>query len=166
MAEETLHIHDVIIVGAGACGLAVAARLCESTPSALFTDSEHQRYHWMKASANSKRTTKPTRTSRRSHTAADRLLHGSPISGHLDIAVLDENSDQWMSAWNGKFKRLGINHLRSPMFFHPDPRDRDGLLEFTYKEGREGELKEISGVVGKSLSKHQRKQKVKNGYEP
>jgi hypothetical protein len=52
--------------------------------------------------------------------------------------------------------------LRSPMFFHPDPRDRDGLLEFTYKEGRESELVEISGVIGKSLSKHQRKKKSKN----
>jgi hypothetical protein len=161
MAEEP-HIHDIIIVGAGACGLAVAARLCESTPSALFTDSEHQRYHWMKASTTSKRTSKPTRTSRRSNTAADRLLHGSGISGDLDIAVLDESGDQWMSAWNEKFKRLSISHLRSPMFFHPDPRDRDGLLEYTYKEGREKELKEITGVVGKSLSKHQRKQKVKN----
>jgi len=50
------------------------------------------------------------------------------------------------------------------MFFHPDPRDRDGLLEYTYKEGREKELKEITAVVGKSLSKHQRKQKVKNRY--
>jgi len=93
MAGEP-RIHDIIIVGAGACGLAVAARLCESTPSALFTDSEHQRYHWMKASAASKRASKPTRTSRRSNTAADRLLHGSGIVGDLDIAVLDESGDR------------------------------------------------------------------------
>lgn len=67
-----------------------------------------------------------------------------------------------MSAWNDKFEKLDISHLRSPMFFHPDPRDRDGLLEFVYREGREGELREIAGVVGKGLSKHQRKKKVKN----
>lgn len=36
-------IQDVLIIGGGPCGLAVAARLHESTPSALFTDSEHQR---------------------------------------------------------------------------------------------------------------------------
>jgi ribulose 1,5-bisphosphate synthetase/thiazole synthase len=38
-------INDVLIVGAGPCGLAVAARMREATPSALFTDVEHQRYH-------------------------------------------------------------------------------------------------------------------------
>jgi hypothetical protein len=43
------------------------------------------------------------------------------------------------------------------MFFHPDPRDRDGLLSFAYREGRE-----IGRVVGKGLSKHQRKTKMKN----
>ena len=48
------------------------------------------------------------------------------------------------------------------MFFHPDPRDRDGLLSFAYQEAREKELREIQGVVGKSLSKHQRKQKMKD----
>jgi hypothetical protein len=78
----------------------------------------------------------------------------------LDIVVLDESGDQWMSAWDEKFERFSISHLRSPVFFHPDPSDRDGLLEYTYKEGRE--LKENTWVVGKSLSKHQRKQKVKN----
>lgn len=50
------------------------------------------------------------------------------------------------------------------MFFHPDPRDRDGMLEFAVREGRQGELKVIEGVVGKDLSKHQRKKKMKDGY--
>ena len=164
MEEEHITVHDVIIIGAGPCGLAVAARLREHTPSSLFTDSEHQRYHWMKASASSKRTAKLERVTRRSLTARDRLLQG-PTPGHdLDIAVLDETSGTWMGGWNDKFKRLEISHLRSPMFFHPDPRNRDGLLEYVYREGREAELKEIGGVIGKSLSKHQRKQKTKNRY--
>jgi hypothetical protein len=55
-----------------------------------------------------------------------------------------------MKSWNLKFSDLKISHLRSLMFFHPDPRDRDGLLAFTYKEAREKELREIQGVVGKS----------------
>lgn len=162
MVESDYRIHDVIIVGSGSCGLAVAARLCEATPSSLFSESEHQRYHWMKASSSSRRSSKLTRTSRRSNTAPDRLLSGPGISCKLDIAVLDETSDQWMSAWNEKFEKLEISHLRSPMFFHPDPRDRDGLLELVYREGRERELREIAGVVGKGLSKHQRKKKVKD----
>jgi len=69
-----------------------------------------------------------------------------------------------MGAWDKKFKDLKISHLRSPMFFHPDPGDRDGLLGYAYKDGEpeKGELREIKGVIGKGLSKHQRKQKVKN----
>lgn len=64
-----------------------------------------------------------------------------------------------MSSWNEKFEQLKINHLRSPMFFHPDPRDRDGLLAFAYMSGREAELKAIQGVVGKELSKYHRRKK-------
>lgn len=67
-----------------------------------------------------------------------------------------------MSSWNEKFEDLGITHLRSPMFFHPDPRDRDGLRAFAERTGRVDELREIQGVVGKESSKHQRKQKLKN----
>lgn len=44
----TAVVHDVLIVGAGPGGLAVAARLREPTPSAVFTDAEHNRYQWVK----------------------------------------------------------------------------------------------------------------------
>ena len=43
----TTVVHDVLIVGAGPGGLAVAARLREPTPSAVFTDAEHDRYQWV-----------------------------------------------------------------------------------------------------------------------
>lgn len=165
MADKDIHIHDIIIIGAGPCGLALAARLRESTPSALFTDSEHQRYHWMKASSSTKHP-KSLRTSRRSHTVRDRLLRGPSLSSKssysIDLAILDAHGNKWISAWDSKFSDLQISHLRSPMFFHPDPRDRDGLLAFVYREGKEKELREIQGVVGKGLSKHQRKQKMKD----
>ena len=39
-------VYDVFIVGAGPGGLAIAARLREPTPSAVFTDAEHNRYQW------------------------------------------------------------------------------------------------------------------------
>ena len=43
--------HEVLIIGAGPAGLAVAARLREQTPSAVFTDAEHSRYQWIKKHA-------------------------------------------------------------------------------------------------------------------
>lgn len=164
MTFDDSEIYDVLIVGAGPCGLAVAARLSEDTPSALFTDSEHQRYHWMKKAAS--QSSKAQKVSRRSHTASDRLVTGAtnPKTKKLNVKVLDASGDTWMHSWNTNFKELGISHLRSPMFFHPDPRDRDGLLGFVYKEGGEKELIEIGNVVGKGLSKYQRKMKAKNRY--
>ncbi|KAH8589972.1 hypothetical protein B0O99DRAFT_692000 [Bisporella sp. PMI_857] len=172
--SDALQIHDVLIIGAGPCGLAIAARLREPTPSALFTDSEHQRYHWMKASTT-RRTTKPMPQSRRP-TALDRLCAGFTCGlsgigengdGGTDICVLDASGDKWMSAWDSRFERLRIGHLRSPMFFHPEwvgsPRDGNGMLEFTYQQERKRELIEIKGVVGKGLSKYQRKKAGKRG---
>ncbi|KIV87031.1 hypothetical protein PV11_02603 [Exophiala sideris] len=64
-----------------------------------------------------------------------------------------------MSSWKEKFRRLQIDHLRSPLFFHPDPRDRDALLAYSHFHGRADELQEINNVVGKELSKHQAKKK-------
>lgn len=59
------------------------------------------------------------------------------------------------------FRAMEIKTLRSPLFFHPDPRDRDGLLAFAYEQGREEELDEITAVVGKELSKHRKKGKMR-----
>jgi hypothetical protein len=62
-----------------------------------------------------------------------------------------------MERWNRAFRMLEIDQLRSPMFFHVDPGDRDGMLAYTREMGREGELWEISGCVGHELSKHKQK---------
>ncbi|TQS34117.1 hypothetical protein Golomagni_05513, partial [Golovinomyces magnicellulatus] len=155
-------LFDIVIIGSGPCGLAVASRLKEQTPGSLFSDTEHQRFHFIKASSQSRLASKPIRTSQRSNVAAERLLSGPSVpSNDLNMVVLDANGDQWMHSWNDNFEKLNISHLRSPMFFHPDPSDRDGLRAFAYTKGRMNELKEIEGVVGKELSKHQRKQKQK-----
>lgn len=79
------------------------------------------------------------------------------------MLVLDSSGDGWMAKWKRLFAVLEIRHLRSPMFFHPDPRDRDGLLEYVHAVGRECECVEIAGCVGRELSKHQLKKRRRRG---
>nr|POE87734.1 putative transcriptional regulatory protein c15d4.02 [Quercus suber]POF00889.1 putative transcriptional regulatory protein c15d4.02 [Quercus suber] len=150
---------DVLIVGAGPCGLSVAARLRESHPSALFTDEEQSRYHWIsrhanKASIKNKKLGHIRRPS-------DPTLDGTDAKGP-SMMVIDSSGSDWMAKWNRLFNTFQISHLRSPMFFHPDPGSRDALLAYAYETGRSDELQEIAGVVGKEISKHRRK-KEKNG---
>ncbi|KAJ0347071.1 hypothetical protein COL922a_014872, partial [Colletotrichum nupharicola] len=61
------------------------------------------------------------------------------------MLVLDSTGNQWMEKWNRAFKTLEIEQLRSPMFFHVDPGDRDGMLAYTTEHRREKDLWEISG---------------------
>lgn len=78
------------------------------------------------------------------------------------MLVLDNSGNRWMEKWNRLFRMLEIEHLRSPMFFHVDPGDRDGLLAYTQEMGREKELWEITGCVGQELSKHKKKKRIKS----
>ncbi|KAI4251860.1 MAG: hypothetical protein LQ352_004607 [Teloschistes flavicans] len=82
----------------------------------------------------------------------------------LNIKVLDSSGSKWLCSWKNNFAALGISHLRSPMFFHPCPRDRDGLLAFAHETGRCSDCVEISNCVGKSMSKHRRKKKLAQGH--
>lgn len=147
-------IYDVAIIGAGPAGLAVAARLRETTPSALFTDDEHSRY-WRRFN---RRETFETEQKRRRRSNNSESSHDESPENR-SIIVLDAHSSQWMSAWKERFRKLQIDHLRSPLFFHPDPRDRDALLAYSHFHGRADELQEINNVVGKELSKHQAKKR-------
>lgn len=146
-------IHDVICIGAGPCGLGVAARLCEHTPSALFTDDEHQRFHWIKKHGAKVRV-------RNRKNGAVTEVRDFPKRNKINTLVLDATADTWMQRWNTLFKTLEIKHLRSPMFFHVDPADRDSLLQQAHANGQADELVEITGCVGKEVSKHHRKKKI------
>ncbi|EEQ40921.1 hypothetical protein CLUG_05048 [Clavispora lusitaniae ATCC 42720] len=136
---------EVIIVGGGTCGLAVAARLCENTPAAVFTDDEHQRFHWLR-----QRNGRQMKNGKRQYESA------SQLKPH-EILVLDAVADRFMGQWDAQFGACQIPHLRSPMFFHPDPGNIDAMVAWAHQTGRESELKEIPNVVGRELSKHQQK---------
>ncbi|KAG7415855.1 Aspercryptin biosynthesis cluster-specific transcription regulator atnN [Fusarium oxysporum f. sp. rapae] len=142
-------IYDVLVIGAGPCGLAISARLHEHTPAALFTDEEHRRFHWISKYGN-KMPLKHVRSGKISppkHAAKPQYK----------MLVLDADSDTWMGRWNRLFKMYDISHLRSPMLWHVDPLDRDALLAHAYANDRADELVEIRNCVGKEVSKHGRK---------
>lgn len=149
--EPPEFLYDIVIVGAGPCGLAVAARLRERTPSAIFTDQEHQRYHWIRQHQTSIRSRKTGRIRQPEQASAQQY----------SMLVLDSTSDEWVGRWRQLFAVLQIDELRSPSFFHVDPSDRDALLAFAHENDRMDEMREIRGVVGKEVSKHWKKKKTK-----
>lgn len=158
-----MHVHDILIIGAGPAGLAAAARIHEHTPSATFTDDEHQRYHWIKKHGRkmniknyrNNKDSLPTPPS--SPESSDCGCDHTPSSNML---ILDADGTEWMAKWNRLFKTFGIDYLRSPMFFQIDPADRDALLAYAHETDREKELMALPGCAGKEVSKHKKKKTI------
>ncbi|KAJ8297192.1 hypothetical protein OF846_000425 [Rhodotorula toruloides] len=156
---EPEHFSPLIVIGAGPHALALAARLNEPRPAALYTDLEHARLSWLQREAT---TSARRRQTVKGHWQARKLVE--PASRTLApaaqaIQVLDSSGDTWMRRWDLYFDGLKIKHLRSPMLFHPSPADVDALVAYASRTSREDELKPIKGVVGREFSKYQRKKR-------
>ncbi|KAL6788148.1 hypothetical protein J3E68DRAFT_416113 [Trichoderma sp. SZMC 28012] len=152
MAEVEDEVYDVIIVGAGPCGLSTASRLREHTPAALFTDEEHRRFHWI---------SKYGKNVNLKHVKSGKISQSCHCRPEYKMLVLDATDNKWLGRWNHLFKMYDISHLRSPMLWHVDPLDRDALLAHAYHHQREDELVEIRNCVGKEISKHASKKLAK-----
>ncbi|PSK38721.1 hypothetical protein C7M61_002660 [Candidozyma pseudohaemuli] len=145
---------EVVIVGGGTCGLAVALRLCENAPGSIYTEEEHQRFHWLKNRGSRVSTIHKGMTKTLKYVAPTKLTAEN-------ILVLDALLDLFMGGWDNQFRSCQIPHLRLPMFFHPDPVNIDGMITYAHSTKRERDLMEIQNVVGKEYLKHQIKRTMK-----
>lgn len=152
---------EAIVVGGGTCGLAVAARLCEECPASIYTEDEHQRFQWLKQRGNKVNLVNRNISSKTKYKPSKNRYVLKKFSP-LEILVLDSKSDSFLGQWDSQFAACQIPYLRSPMFFHPDPVNIDGLISYSYltKRDNEKDLMKIENVVGKEYSKHQLKKQI------
>ncbi|CDZ97753.1 hypothetical protein [Phaffia rhodozyma] len=167
---------DIFIIGAGPHSLAAVSRLYEDTPSALYSDFEHARLHWLRKHA------KPGKTERivpddvaegRESPSKQRKTPQSPSRTKNDVTekrpkvmVMDKQAARFMGTWDTFFDAFKIKHLRSPLFFHPHPGDLDALKSYAHANDRAKALIEIENVVGTEWSKHQKKAARIKGKAP
>ena len=98
---------EVLVIGGGTCGLSISARLLETHPGSLFTEDEHQRFHWLKHRGNK---VNLINSKHSNYQYKQNFLS-------KDILILDSLGDKFMTGWNSQFDACKIPYLRSPMFF-------------------------------------------------
>lgn len=130
---------DVVVIGAGPAALTFVTRLLEDRPAALYLEDERRHLHWLQR----KNHTAPLLKTRKPGSSSDRVIKTGkgevkpcPRQSTMRVLVVDKLGDGWLGQWNRNFKMYEIPYLRSPMFFHPDPADLDGLLEYAVQTDR------------------------------
>jgi len=130
---------DIVVIGSGPAALTLVTRILEDRPAAIYLEDERRHLHWLKRqthSAPTLQTRKPGKCNDRLIKALDAKTKASPRTPKLSILILDKLGDGWLGQWHRNFSALEIPYLRSPMFFHPDPSDLDGLLEYAVQTDR------------------------------
>lgn len=152
---------DLVIIGAGPAALAVISRILESRPAALYTEDEHRHLHFThrqhKPALIPSKVAKASKTSKASisRELQEQTRRGTkkkgkalwnvdndndcPCDGRIKILVIDKLGEGFLGLWRRNFSALGISHLRSPMFFHPDASDFDALIAFANQQGQASE---------------------------
>ena len=148
---------DIVVIGSGPAALTFVTRILEDRPAAIYLEDERKYLHWLKRqtqSAPTLQTRKPGRSSDRVIKGLNSKTKGRTRTQKLSILILDKLGDGWLGQWHRNFSALEIPYLRSPMFFHPDPADLDGLLEYAVQTGhaKSGPFTYLSETMGRKPS--------------
>ncbi|KAJ3103523.1 hypothetical protein HDU97_010023 [Phlyctochytrium planicorne] len=109
-------ILDLLVIGAGPHALSLLSHLLERSPFALLSDAQHQRVHVSGWKAGiQKRGKGPVRN------CCPTMLDPEAVKRRIMVVDADPEKGGWMERWKGWFEALEIGHLRSPIYFHPDP---------------------------------------------
>ena len=119
--SQNKKIYDVCIVGAGPAALSCLSAIREPYSLDNLTETQLQR--------------------------AEKSLH---LNNQLSVCVIDPKAN-WMQTWRTNFTQLRIQNLRSPSIANPDMFDRNALLAYAVRHGREHELKETGCFDMKDL---------------
>lgn len=139
---------DLVVVGAGPHALSLICHILESSPFDILSDSDHSRLHHLNKNANN-------------HPLYSCCPSLDINACRKRIQVID-GEGTWMQKWNNSFHAYEIKHLRSPIFFHPDPFDPNALRSFAETENRLCELHDITHIVDE-CKKCNKKGKKGNG---